>query len=100
MFITRVNSYQNFGARNVAATQHNQNEGRQMTDSQKLDLLIKKMNTLQMDVEKMRARQMVADKVIATGVMNLLKQNAEFAYSPKADFMSTYEGVQALDEMA
>ena len=73
MFVSKINGAQSFhkavfSGNGQGAGTAAQPDLNKMSDSAKLDLLVKKMNTLQMDVEKMRARQMLADRMIATGV--------------------------------
>ena len=72
MHVSKINAF-SFG--NSGACEH-----RQLNEGQKFDLLIKKINTLQnnnnvqMDIEKMRARQQLADRIMATGnVSNQIK---------------------------
>ena len=124
MFVARVNSVTSFGSSSVPSLQHRQNDVRRLDDSQKLDILIRRINALQtdvanikknqtamnntvnavqLDVEKMRARQQVADKTIATGVLNLLKREAGFQQTPSQIYKAYSEmsdGVVALNEMA
>lgn len=73
MHVSKINAF-SFGNSNVY-------EPHQLNEGQKFDLLIKKINTLQsgngniqMDIEKMRARQQLADRIMATGnVSNQIK---------------------------
>ena len=123
MFVAKINSFTGFGNAN-APQQNKHTDGRRLDDSQKLDILIRRINalqtdvaniqkkqttmndtmsTMQLDVEKMRARQQVADKTIATGVMNLLKSDAGFYQTPGQVYKAYDEmshGVAALDKMA
>ena len=127
MFVAKINTFTGFGngKGNVNAPQQNKHiDGRRLDDSQKLDILIRRINALQADVaniketqtsisdtlnavqldtEKMRARQQVADKIIATGVLNLLRMEAGFPH-PFAEICEAHsemsDGIAALDEMA
>lgn len=84
MFVHKISSVVNFGRTSLANNNKDNNKTVHksvnnstptMSNSQRLDLLVKKMNALQLDVEKMRARQMLSDRIVTTGKLNLISKD-------------------------
>ena len=101
MFVSKIIGAQSFhkavfSGQNAETKQPDLNK---MSDTAKLDLLVKKMNTLQMDVEKMRARQMISDRAIATGVMSLMGRNIQNRTQADA-YHNMKDNVKILNELA
>ena len=95
MFVNKISSAINFGQSLLSnnfkdnanvANKNYLNNASQINDNQKLDLLVKKMNDLQLDVEKMRARQMLADRIVTTGKLNLMSKGNQS--SQKSEFLN------------
>ncbi len=104
MFVSKINGAQSFhkavfSGNGQGAGTAAQPDLNKMSDSAKLDLLVKKMNTLQMDVEKMRARQMLADRMIATGVASLMGRNVQNR-TQADEYHKMKDNVKILNELA
>lgn len=99
MFVTKINALQNINRAVFTGKENKQPDLNKMSDTAKLDLLVKKMNTLQMDVEKMRARQMLADRIIATGVTSLMGRNIQNKAQTK-QYLDMRDNVKILNELA
>ena len=73
MFVHKISPTINFGSMSILKSVNSST--RSMTDNQNVDSLVKKMNALQLDVEKMRARQMLSDRIVTTGKLNLINKD-------------------------
>lgn len=99
MFVSKISAGQSFYKAVFNGNENKQPDLNKMSDTAKLDLLVKKMNTLQMDVEKMRARQMLADRIIATGVTSLMGRNVQNR-TQADEYHQMKDNVKLLNELA